>query len=254
MQMLEGQDIALWQVDLDDSHLDAFAASLNPLENDKAQRFRSLALQTRYRRSQGALRQILSDYLDVPPAAVAFRHGAFGKPALAGQALQFNLSHSGNTMLLAIARHAVGVDLEQCAGAPFDIEPLLELLCHADERAAMAALAPDQRRQLFYPLWTRKEAYLKALGTGLSVDFRLVSFAPVDTGLWQVRHEGMPSSAPYYCRDLPRGDAAFCAAVCSQQPQAPLSPRCLLAAGSPCGQALRHAPCSTLPASRLGYG
>ncbi|MDZ5634890.1 4'-phosphopantetheinyl transferase family protein [Janthinobacterium sp. GMG1] len=235
MQTPEAQEIALWQVDLDDSRLDAFAASLNRLENDKADRFRSLALQTRYRRSQGVLRQILSDYLDVPPAAVAFRHGAFGKPSLAGQALHFNLSHSGDAMLLAVARHAVGVDVEQCAGTPLDLDPLLDLLCHADERAAMAALAPDQRRQQFYQLWTRKEAYLKALGTGLSVDCRLLSFAPVDTGLWRMRHEGTPATIPYYCRDLPHGDVASYAAVCSQQPAAPLSLRCLSAAGSPRG-------------------
>ncbi|OEZ49759.1 4'-phosphopantetheinyl transferase family protein [Janthinobacterium lividum] len=235
MQMLKGQEIALWQIDLDASHLDTLAASLNPMESDKAGRFHSLALQTRYRRSQGALRQIMSSYLDVPPAAVAFQHGAFGKPTLAGHALQFNLSHSGNTMLLAIARHSVGVDVEQCAETPVDLDPLLELLCHADERTAMAALAPNQRRQLFYPLWTRKEAYLKALGTGLSVDFRLVSFAPVDTGIWQGRHDGMPSSVPYYCRDLPHSDAAFCATVCSQQPQAPVSLHYLLAECGPFG-------------------
>lgn len=243
MPIPDAQEIALWQVDLDDSRLDALGASLNPQENDKAGRFRSPALQTRYRRSQGALRQIMADYLDLPPAAIAFRHGAFGKPALAGHALHFNLSHSGNAMLLAVARHAVGVDLEQSAGTPADLASLLELLCHADERVAMEALAPARRGQLFYQLWTRKEAYLKALGTGLSVDSRLVSFAPVDTGLWQVRHDGMRASTPYYCRDLPLGDAAFCAAVCSQQPQAPLSLRCLLADGSPIGQAPRQAAC-----------
>lgn len=235
MQMLEGQEIALWQIDLDDIRLDALGASLNPLENNKACRFRSLALQTRYRRSQGTLRQILSGYLDMPPAAVAFQHGPLGKPALAGNALHFNLSHSGNAMLLAVARHSVGVDVEQCTGTPLDLDPLLDLLCHAEERAVMEALSPSLRQQLFYQLWTRKEAYLKALGTGLSVDCRLVSFAPVDTGLWQVRHVGMPSSAPYFCRDLPDSDAALCAAVCSQQPQATLNPCCGLTACVPLG-------------------
>jgi|GEM_PF-1007304 4'-phosphopantetheinyl transferase len=243
MPIPDAQEIALWQVKLDDSRLDALGASLNRLENDKADRFRSLALQTRYRRSQGALRQIMSSYLDVPPAAVAFQHGAFGKPALAGHALQFNLSHSGDAMLLAVARHAVGVDVERCAGAPLDLAPLLDLLCHADERAAMEAVAPEQRQLLFYQLWTRKEAYLKALGTGLSVDCRLLSFTPVDAGLWRVRHDGMRASTPYYCRDLQLGDAALCAAVCSRHPQAPLSLRCLLADGSPAGQALRQAAC-----------
>lgn len=128
------------------------------------------------------LRQALARYLQVAPAAVPLTAGAQGKPLLAdgAGALQFNLSHSGEVAVLALSRAgAVGVDVEA-------LQPMADCAAIAQRQFApgewqrWSRLAPAHQLAAFYACWTRKEAYLKALGGGLSLplDGFEVAFEP----------------------------------------------------------------------------
>lgn len=132
---------------------------------------------------RGRLRQIIGAYLHADPVAVVFTYGSHGKPTLAGNSLQFNLSHSGAWVLLALrADVAVGVDLEKIDPA-LDYAALAARFFTAAENVLLLAAPPAQRRRRFYRLWTRKEALLKGQGRGFFVsaekeagDWRLQSF------------------------------------------------------------------------------
>lgn len=118
---------------------------------------------------RGRLRQILGFYLDAAPAAIALTCGRHGKPALTGNALQFNLSHSDAWAIVALhADAAIGVDLERIDPA-LDYAALAARFFTADENALLLAAPMAQRRRRFYRLWTRKEALLKGQGQGFSV-------------------------------------------------------------------------------------
>jgi len=132
---------------------------------------------------RGRLRQILASYLHVNPATIALICGKHGKPALSGNTLQFNLSHSGAWALLALrADAAIGVDLERIDPV-LDYAALAARFFTAAENACLLAAPMAQRRRRFYRLWTRKEALLKGQGRGFSVaaepgegDWRFQSF------------------------------------------------------------------------------
>jgi 4'-phosphopantetheinyl transferase len=121
--------------------------------------------------ARAALREILGAYLGVEPAAVALTVGENGKPELAdGQApLSFNLSHSGRLALVALAAGgtAVGVDVERLRPRR-DLARLAARWLPADDSAAVAAAADDEREAVFYAAWTRHEARAKCTGAGLS--------------------------------------------------------------------------------------
>lgn len=115
-------------------------------------------------------RGVLARYLGVAPPAVVLARGPYGKPRLAapagGAPLEFNLAHSGGLVALAVARHGVGVDVEAIAPLP-GLDALAARCLDAAERAAWLAAPAAGRLDAFLRLWTRKEACLKAAGTGL---------------------------------------------------------------------------------------
>ncbi|WP_434598877.1 4'-phosphopantetheinyl transferase family protein [Streptomyces sp. A5-4] len=122
-----------------------------------------------------ALRRILGDCLSIHPSDVRFVREPcpgcgepHGRPAVAtpDPPLHFSLSHGGGMVLVAVASSTVGVDVEQTP-RPDTVEMCTPSL-HPDERTELAAIQPAERREAFGRIWTRKEAYLKGLGTGLS--------------------------------------------------------------------------------------
>lgn len=148
--------------------LAALRALLAADELERAQRFQFEHLRHHFIAGRGQLRLILSRYGAGAPDKLAFSYGPYGKPALAGQpALHFNLAHSGNLALLAIARQELGVDVE--AIRPLDDrEAIARHYFSAVEIEQLAAVPVPQRDQAFFACWTRKEAFLKATGDGLS--------------------------------------------------------------------------------------
>jgi 4'-phosphopantetheinyl transferase len=142
-------------------------ATLDPGERERARRFVQPLHRDRFIAAHGFLRQVLGRILQIDPHAMRFIAGAQGKPAIAGGP-EFNLAHSGDIALIALARgRAVGVDVEQ-ARATLDAEAIAARFFSTGEQAALAAMPAPDRRDAFFNIWTRKEAFIKATGAGLS--------------------------------------------------------------------------------------
>ncbi len=139
-------------------------------ERQRADRFRFASDRQHFLVARGVLRILLGRYLGIPGSAVRFEYGAFGKPALGGVHncdLQFNLAHSGNLAVYAftcVGRAGIDVETDRAARL---MQGVPESSFTPAEQRALAALPVDCRPQAFVALWTRKEAYLKALGLGL---------------------------------------------------------------------------------------
>ena len=166
--------VHVWQTSLHISaaRRDQFYTTLTPDERARADRFRFPEHRERFIAAHGALRDILSRYLDLYADQFTFSTTPHGKPALAAPEhawLQFNLSHSGDLALIAVTRdRPVGIDVEQMI-PPDNFPRLVEQFFSPNENAAFHALPESKRAAAFFAGWTRKEAYVKALGTGVSL-------------------------------------------------------------------------------------
>ena len=146
---------------------------LSAQERDAMTSFRSQDAHRQYLASRVMLRQILSRYEPhVAPAAWRFENNGCGKPRVSNAMsapLYFNISHISACVVIAVSRGGeVGVDIETCAKLP-DPQPLIALCFSDAEKRHLTGLASAERRQAFIRRWTLKEAWLKALGKGLSV-------------------------------------------------------------------------------------
>src|SRR3990167_8885637 len=173
-----GHMFDIWQIDLDwsfDWSLDKINrhyAVLSAEEQQRANRFLQEKHRRQYAISHIALRLILAEYLNENAADLRFTKGEFDKPALIPSQknnVEFNLSHSYEKALIAVIRgQAVGVDLEFCKRQ----QDLLELAQRFFSRKECAQISQlgnrEDQQQAFYRCWTRKEAFLKAIGRGIS--------------------------------------------------------------------------------------
>ena len=152
------------------AHTTRLALLLDRREAATAARFRFDADVTRYIVAHGLLRIVLGAAVRCAPAGVRYAIGAHGKPALqtdgADAQLAFNLSHAADRVLIALARRPVGVDVERCS-EDVPCEAVAAFVFSAAERRELAALPADRKRAAFFNGWTRKEAYVKALGMGI---------------------------------------------------------------------------------------
>ena len=172
------------QLDALATRLDDFAALLNEDEHARAARFYFARDRQRFIIARGCLRIILSRYLADEAAQIQFDYNAFGKPHLAApyaaSGLTFNLAHSGEFALYALAyQRQVGVDIEQIRPA-VAYEQLARQVFSQAEQQSLRRVPAAQRREAFFNGWTRKEAYIKAQGRGLSLplDQFTVTLAP----------------------------------------------------------------------------
>jgi 4'-phosphopantetheinyl transferase len=143
--------------------------TLSPDECERAGRFATAALAARFVAARGALRVLLAARLGRSPASIAFEYGPAGKPAVAGRPVAFNLSHSGGLAAIAISDAAdllLGIDVEELRAVP-DLHDIARRFFAPAEYAALAAVEAPLQTEAFLNCWTRKEAYLKALGDGL---------------------------------------------------------------------------------------
>lgn len=170
---LASDEVHIWQVDL--THAEQHAALLNLLSNDekaRAKRFRFDQHRNRYIVARAALRKILALYLDYDPKQLQFHYAEHGKPLLIqkfhDQALQFNLSHSADLAVYAFTvQHPIGIDVEHIR-TNLAIEKLAARFFSSNESKALQQLPETEKLLGFFYTWTRKEAFLKALGAGLS--------------------------------------------------------------------------------------
>lgn len=165
--------VDVWWFELDArAHTRArYAAVLDAVETARAARFRFERDRNRFVVGRGTVREILGAYLGCPPAAVRLEYGAHGKPRLDpghDSALRFNASGSHGLGALAVTVGAeVGVDVEQIREAT-DYEAIARQHFHPAEAPTVLEAPEGARAAPFFAVWTGKEAYLKALGVGLS--------------------------------------------------------------------------------------
>jgi 4'-phosphopantetheinyl transferase len=163
--------VHVWRIALnqEDDRLERFRVTLEPHELERAARFHFEKHRRHFIVARGFLRAVVARYLETQPEAVRFAYGDYGKPALSDEhVLRFNLSHSNEVALLAVALDAeLGVDVEHIR-ADFASEDIARRYFSRTEVDAFNALPPDERVAAFFRCWTRKEAYIKAIGKGLS--------------------------------------------------------------------------------------
>lgn len=161
----------LWLVGLHVQPSESALACLSDLERARAARFAFDADRRRYLAAHVALRERLAGHLGALPQELAFHLGEHGKPRVgaAGAACHFSLSHAGDIALIGVCpHHEIGVDIEAVRRVS-DVEELGAAVLGPGECKALQALEGGARDRAFLRCWTRKEACLKALGTGLSL-------------------------------------------------------------------------------------
>jgi 4'-phosphopantetheinyl transferase len=179
-------EVLVWAAVLDLPGEKAKGASdlLSPEERERAARFRFEKDQTQYTAARSFLRLLLGRYLRIDPRAVRFQYNSFGKPVLgdefAASRIEFNLAHSKGLGLFAFTlNRAIGVDVEWHRPDLASME-IAQRFFAPEEVKVLAAIEPSNRVTAFFECWTRKEAFIKARGMGLSLplDKFTVAFGP----------------------------------------------------------------------------
>lgn len=185
---LADEEVHIWRgfLDLPESLIHNFMKLLSEDELIRANRFYFSKDKDRYIAARSMLRKILSFYLDIEPNAVRFRYSQHGKPSLHPDMdglklpiqtsnLKFNLSHSNSIALVGITlNRQIGVDVEYTKHLP-DADEIAGRFFSSQENLIYQELKQAQKQTAFYRCWTRKEAFIKAIGEGLS--FPLGQFA-----------------------------------------------------------------------------
>ena len=175
MDILQTGTAHVWAVDLEretfDGHM--LAETLSADEWGRADRFVYEKHRAHFVAARGYLRAILAKYMQCKPGELAFFYGEHGKPALASpwdkSQLQFNLSHAAGLALIAISlRCKIGVDVEHLSRKVGHMQDIAKRFFAPGEYEQLCALPREEQRRAFFCCWTRKEAYLKAVGTGLA--------------------------------------------------------------------------------------
>jgi 4'-phosphopantetheinyl transferase len=212
------EEVHVWRAAIPPQQSRALLAANSEAELRYAERMTSESAHRQFIAAQAALRLVLERYLDEPAPAIRFRRGEHGKPFLVPEyasELQFNLTHSHDVALVAVTLgREIGVDIEKVRERPA-FERLAARFYAEQERAALAATPEADRERSFFRLWTRKEAHLKATGTGLSVNLKAIDtlapapswwyheFAPADEYVASVAGTGDLPRFSYHHFELP---------------------------------------------------
>jgi 4'-phosphopantetheinyl transferase len=201
---MEPAGIHVWSLDLDTDPEPA-AAVLSDEELARARRLRISTHRDRFVVCRGALRRILGTWLNIPAADVEFQYGAFGKPLLRDRVTpHFNVTHSEHRALIAICQqHPVGIDIERVRQLE-DFSQLAIIVFNDRERRQMEALSSSEKAPVFFRGWSRKEAYFKATGAGLSAQLhgvtvdlegecRILDICADDVGRWSMQDVPTPA-------------------------------------------------------------
>ncbi len=188
---LGSNEVHVWQVSLNEcaSKIESLQQTLCMEEKKRSERFYFQGDRENFIVARGLLREILSRYLGSLPRNLRFCYSSTGKPALTkafdGDRLRFNLSHSHGCVLYAITQNRdIGIDIERIR-TDFSYEQIASSIFSLREKAVFFQLPILLRHQAFFNCFTRKEAYIKATGQGLSlpleqIDVTLVPGEPAD--------------------------------------------------------------------------
>lgn len=173
---LNSDEVHVWRVALEmpASRIQEFSAILAADECRRADRFRFPQHRHHFIAARGALRMLLGRYTGRNPEELRFDYNQYGKPALTGEVqkplLHFNLSHSGELALYAFAYgRELGIDVEYTRRRIDQIEQIALRYFSEAENVVLSSLPEQMHSEAFFNCWTRKEAYIKARGQGLSL-------------------------------------------------------------------------------------
>jgi 4'-phosphopantetheinyl transferase len=174
MLKLESDEVHVWRasLDLEASSVQHLQPTLCTEEQQRAERFHFQKDRDRFIIARGLLRTLLSRYLGKEPRHLQFVYSQYGKPALSEaygkDTLCFNVSHSRSLILYAVTLNRnIGVDLEYIR-TDFSCEEIAEKFFSPQENSMLSTLPVEMKHKAFFNCWTRKEAYIKATGKGLS--------------------------------------------------------------------------------------
>ncbi|HKP51518.1 MAG TPA: 4'-phosphopantetheinyl transferase superfamily protein [Chloroflexia bacterium] len=190
-------EVHIWRASLDlpPDHTAMLSATLPTQEQQRAARFHFEDDRRRFVAGRGLLRAILGRYLRLTPDELEFSEGEYGKPALvADVGIRFNLAHSDGLALYAVAHAELGIDLELVRSIAESVQIAERYFSHR-ERAAFNYPSREEEGVAFLRQWTRKEAYLKARGSGLSLEPSEVEVLPNRDGSMRVEIAAEPGEA-----------------------------------------------------------
>lgn len=169
---LNNNDVHVWLAELDvpPNEMKQLGVFLSSDEQQRAARLRFEHDRLRFIVGRGLLRHILGHYLQLHPASLRFQYSYYRKPSLLGyHEIRFNVSHARSQALFAITcEREIGVDIEYIK-SDFDVEALAAHFFSTEEIRMLSTVPVHKRRAAFFACWTRKEAYIKAKGEGLSL-------------------------------------------------------------------------------------
>jgi 4'-phosphopantetheinyl transferase len=216
-------EVHLWRVDLATvaTAEQKWEQILSADERARAARFHFPWDRQYFTATRALLRTILAGYAAANPNDLVFLYSEKGKPSLSpgpsGTQVEFNVSHSGMVALLVFAqRRALGIDVEQVR-ENFDYEAIARRFFSEEEQGQLAALTLSERYGGFFRCWTRKEAYVKAQGAGLSLPLHQfdVSLEPGDANALLSTRPDKTEAANWSLQEVPAGDG-YVAALCVQ--------------------------------------
>lgn len=209
--ILAGDELHVWRASLDAVPPGRLQSLLAPDELQRAARFHFQKDREHFIAARGLLRLILGRYLGRAPEQTRFCYNAHGKPSLTNQSgadrLCFNLSHSQGLVLYALSRgRELGIDLEYKRALKAD-QQIPERFFSPKEVAALRALPPEMQQAAFFSCWTRKEAYLKAIGQGLmlALDRFEVTLAPGEPAALLSTQQGLEETSRWRLEALAPG-------------------------------------------------
>lgn len=172
---LKDNDVHLWcsSLLLNSRALNRLKLTLSADELERANRFHFRNHQCSFIVGRGILRSIIADYLQTRPKEIRFRYNAHGKPSIADVSshseINFNLSHSHGLAVYAFTRRReIGIDIERLR-SNLSFQKIAKRFFTTEEFENLNSLPHDEYIDGFFGLWTQKEAYIKAMGTGLSI-------------------------------------------------------------------------------------
>lgn len=225
-------NVHVWNVDvsLKDKRSESFISYLSLDEKERASKYRFEKDRSVYITAKFLLRSLLGHYLKANPKEIAFEYSEFGRPScLKSIDLDFNVSHSGNRIIIGFSKEqTIGVDIEKIK-TDFDPLNLAKNFFSREEITALSQTKESDVFQAFYRCWTRKESFIKAVGEGLSYpldsfavtmdydhkagflkidndndskkDWRLHSFIPAEGYIAAITTDGNPNIIEYFDAD-----------------------------------------------------
>jgi 4'-phosphopantetheinyl transferase len=219
---LAENEVQLWRVDLEAIRPEErrWREVLSPDEKNRADRFHFAVDRQCFIAARAFLRNILAGLLSTKPAELHFSHSKNDKPFLGPDhvhsGINFNVSHSGGVALYAFTRgREVGVDVEQIR-RDVEVEVIARRFFSESEQSQLAAWPESEKFNAFFRCWTRKEAYIKAIGDGLSLPLGQFDVS-IESGEMNMLLATRPDSSEaqrWMLREVPAG-AGYAAALCA---------------------------------------